>query len=277
MDNSTDNLILEESDEKCYFWLLTLVLLGSFSQNGFPFNRIASYTQKQLIYYSKLSFLRGSPLTPMWVKVNKMSKKKKKPCHSLKWNDLNFPSQGFQSQKPNNQIHVCVKAHSTSTCPLKASVWAKWTGFTVIGWAKQSEVKPEDWKIARGCWGADNKWQTSRWPPVTPSSEKIRVWCDSREPNVPMLRGNRRERITADISWLYLCKYEWAAWLNPESGWSIFYLFFGSGRSYIHELYHRSRLPQADNIDLWRKREVERKYDWFYSAFTKRNEWHQHS
>lgn len=122
MDNSTDNLILEEYDEKCYFWLLTLVLLRYFSQEEWkavfhlisllPIHRNSWYITVKL-YFSPLI-----PLKDIWVKVNKMSKKKRKgkrPCHSLKWNYLNVPSHGFHSQKPNNQMNVCVKAHSRST------------------------------------------------------------------------------------------------------------------------------------------------------------------
>ncbi len=101
MDNSTDNLILEESDEKCYFWLLTLVYWGIFlrrSENGIPFNLIAAYTQKQLIYYSKTLFFLHYPIK-IYVGESKWNVKKEKKSEKshviLEVELFNVPLPGF--------------------------------------------------------------------------------------------------------------------------------------------------------------------------------------
>lgn len=71
-------------------------------------------------------------------------------------------------------------------------IYSDWLG-------KADEVKPEELLLGAAGEQIINGRQVGDHQSLLPS-EKIRVCCDSREPNVPMLRGNRREHITADIS-----------------------------------------------------------------------------
>lgn len=80
------------------------------------------------------------------------------------------------------------------------------------------------------------------------------------------LRGNRR----VCISQVHMkCNHEWAAWMNPGSRWTFFYVV-GSGRLYFHKLNRKSGQPQADNIDLEGDREIAILK---YSASIKRPMW----
>lgn len=95
----------------------------------------------------------------------------------------------------------------------------------MIGWAKQSEVKPEDWKTARGCWGADNKWQTSRWPSVTPSfwEKEFDVIAESQ---IFLCSGVTEESASLQTSHNFICvsMSEQPDWTQRVGG--VFFIYF---------------------------------------------------
>lgn len=169
-----------------------------------------------------------------------------------------FPLPGLTKPKPNNQIHVAhvLKLHSISThCVPWRPVFEQNELDLQIGCAKQSVVKPGYRKTARGCWGRDSKWQTSRWPSVTSSfwENLSLMW---------QLRAKFCEKFTKLVKCAFH-KFTWSVTMSKQPDWThagswgtfcccccYSYNAVGSGRLYIHELNRKSRQPQADNIDL---------------------------
>lgn len=102
------------------------------------------------------------------------------------------------------------------------------------GCAKQSVVKPGYRKTARGCWGRDSKWQTSRWPSVTPSfweneslMWQLRAKCSSHS-------GATEECASHKFTWSVTMSKQ-PDWTHVGSRWTFCCCcsYYAVGRLYI--------------------------------------------